>query len=584
MIKENRIIKGFSLSSGIAIGPAFLFLSGDISIPKYKIKKQEIPGEIARFKKTVENAKQEILHLEVKADRAIRKEADDLLKAHVQLIEDPILHNETIKELKRTLMNVEYVLDTVLNKIIEKFMKIDDQYIRERVHDIRDIRIRLMKSFLGSDRSPLDRIDKPVILVANDLFASDTVKMDKRNILGIITEKIEETSHTAILAKSYGIPTLVNVKNATKLIDNNDYIIADCITGKVVAQPDVMTLKVYKSVRDYLIEQQKKLTHLRNKSVHTRDKRTIHIGANIETLEEVDVALKNGAENIGLLRTEFLFLSKNYYHDEEAQFNEYKEIVQKMKGASVVIRTIDVGGDKFFLDEQKAPLDPTFMPEANPFLGCRAIRFSLCNTNEFRKQLRAILRASVFGTVKLLFPMISGEEELDSAIRQVNMAKTQLDRDGIEYKDIEIGILVEVPSAALIMDRLIHKVDFISIGTNDLIQYTIAVDRTNSIISYLYEPYHPSIIKLIKRIIDITHDNGKKVTVCGEIGGDIAYTVLLVGLGVDNLSMSSSSILKMKKFISNLVYSEARDIAGKAFSIGGARKIKQLVDDYIVSH
>ncbi|HBE04000.1 MAG: phosphoenolpyruvate--protein phosphotransferase [Spirochaetes bacterium GWF1_41_5] len=572
MNKKNEF-SGQPITTGVAIGPAKIIISGQYPVPKYHIDAKNIPEEIGRFDQAIQTAKQQIIDIENKAEISIQSEARDLLKAHIQLIEDPMLYKDTIRELKRLKINVEYALEQTLEKIIKKFMQMEDSYIRERVHDIKDIKQRLLSAFILKKNENQD-ITSPAVIIADDLLPSQTVKIKKNNILGIISEQGGATSHTSIFARSHGIPALINTDKIIDFISDGDIVILDAIKGKLFVNPDPSLIKTYESIQHFLTQQEKLAAREAPSEVSTRDHRRIEVSANIDSADDLEFIISKGAEGIGLLRTEYLFEMKKLYRDEEKQFLEYRSIAQAMKDKPVIIRTVDVGGDKIFSDFNHAP-------EANPFLGLRAIRFSLKYTKEFKIQIRAILRAAAWGNIKILLPMISGEEELNRALRCIQTAKNELAEEQKKTGCAETGIMIEVPSAALISSLLIKKVDFFSVGTNDLVQYTMAADRTNQQVAYLHDPLHPAVIMLIKRAIDACRGNSKKIFLCGEIGSDPFYIPLLIGMGIDGFSMTGSSIPLAKNIIRNLDFFQARKLAGSIFASQDAKRSRQHALDFM---
>jgi len=467
----------------------------------------------------------------------------------------------------------------VMDKYIKAFAKMNDEYLKERISDIDDVGKRILKNLLGAKEKSLSDLKEKVIVVAYDLSPSDTATMHKKNVMGFVTDIGGRTSHTAIMAKSLEIPAVVGLEKATAKINSGDMLIVDGTEGIVIINPDKAALKKYHARQSQFVKFEKNLINLKDKPAQTLDGHRIEISANIEMPEEIESVISHGAEGIGLYRTEYLYMNKRGLPSEDEQFEAYKKVVTKLSGSPVIMRTLDLGGDKF-LSQLEVP------HEMNPFLGWRAIRFCLAQPKIFKAQLRAILRASAFGNIKLIFPMISGVEELRQAIEVLNEVKQELCAKKIKFdKDVEVGAMIEIPSAALTCDLLAKEVDFFSIGTNDLIQYSLAIDRVNEKIAYLYRPTHPAVLRLIKNIIDAGHKNKIWVGMCGEMAGEPAFGLLLLGLGLDEFSMSAAAIPEMKYIIRNLKFKDAQAVAEKALTLPTGEEVEEFsnkkLDEFI---
>ncbi len=550
-----KTLKGIAASPGVAIGKAFLLDSENIAIPKKVIKESAIPKEIARFEDALTQTRAEILNIRDKISQELGKEHGDIFNAHLLVIEDRALIEEVIERIKKDKGTCEYAFSQVLKKYIESFLKIDDEYLRERVSDISDVGRRVIRHLVGGQRVSLSDLKEKVIIVAYDLSPSDTAVMNRKNVIGFATDIGGRTSHTAIMAKSLEIPAVVGIEFATHEIKEGDMIVVDGAQGSVIINPTAAEIQKYKheQVRYQVIN--KSLKKFKDLSCVTLDGRHIELAANIELPEETDSVLSHGADGIGLYRTEFLYMNRADLPTEEEQYQAYKKVILEMGKKPVIIRTFDLGGDKF--------LSHLEMPhEMNPFLGWRAIRFCLARPEIFKVQLRAILRASVHGKLRMMYPMISGVGELKDANKLFHEAKAELRQRKIQFDDkMEVGAMIEIPSAALTCDILAPEVNFFSIGTNDLIQYALAVDRINEKIAYLYEPAHPAVLRLLRTIIDTGHSNKIWVGMCGEMAGDPMLTSVLVGLGLDEISTSPVMLPEIKKIIRSLTYKEAQEIA-----------------------
>ncbi len=563
--------KGISVSPGIAEGKVFLFKEDKLSIPKYDIAINEINDELSRFFAAVENAIAEINNLKQKYAHQMATEEKKMLDSHILMLNDPLFKEDIGKKVEEKQLNVEWILLQVIENIIEKVNSSSDSYLKERSTDIHDVSQRVMRHLLLHERMSLADLDQEVVIVAHNLLPSDAISMNKKMVKGIALDLGGKTSHTAIIAKSFAIPAVLGLSNMCQQIKDGDTVIVDGNQGVVIVNPDNKTKQEYRSSQVKWQQHEKELLNLNRLKAETLDKRRIILDANIEVTEEVDSVIAHGADGIGLFRSEFLYMTPDSFPTEEEQLRTYRTALAGMKGKSVTIRTLDLGGEKVM---------PGFdvSNEDNPILGWRAVRFCLAKPEIFKTQLRAMLRASMYGNLKIMFPMISGIEELLKTLDILDQVKKELKAAKIPFKeDIPVGVMIEVPSAALISEILAQKVDFFSIGTNDLIQYTIAVDRNNERIAYLYEPFHPGVLRLIKIIIDNAHAADIPVGMCGEMAGDPFATIVLLGLGLDQFSMSSYSIPEIKRIIRAVTMKEAKALADHIMKM----KFSQDIDDYV---
>lgn len=576
MSKITATLSGTSASNGIVIGKAFVYKKDDIIVEIHTIDEQEVEKEYKRFEKARLAAKEELLALRSKFDKDVQTDIAEILKAHIQILEDPSVIRQVQDEVKKQRKNVEYVYNSIMLDYVNKLRSLDNEILAERAQDVLDIRNRVLRNLTKLEIKDASSIEEPVIIVAHNLTPSDTLHFERDLILGFAVDIGGKTSHTAILSRSLGIPAVVGLNNATSLVRNDDIIILDGIKGALIINPDDNLIKEYETTRDFYRNLQAEYIHLAEFPAATLDHETFVIEANMEFPYEAEDALHYGAEGVGLYRTEFLYINEDRIPTEEEQYENYKEVVQSFNGKPITIRTLDLGGDKFITKQVGGMVDE------NPFLGWRAIRFCLANPEIFKTQLRAILRAAVYGQVNIMFPMISNIEEYDSAVEYLEEAKQELRKAGIPYSDsIKTGIMIEIPSAALMSDRFAKRVDFFSIGTNDLIQYTLACDRTNEKISYLYDPLHPSVLSLIKLTVDNAHKEGIPVAMCGEMAGEPIYAAVLVGLGLDVLSMSSSLIPKMKRVIRGLNADECRTFTESLLTGSCTNQIRKTVAEHM---
>jgi len=582
--KKEILLKGIPASPGITTGKAFLFGREQYAIPRRSIKDEHIQSEIKRFKEALVQTRNEILEIKKHISEEMGAEHGQIFSAHLLVIDDSMLIEEVVARLKKEKFSIEYIFQDVLRRYVKVFSEMDDEYLKERISDINDVGRRILKNLIGAKEDILSNLKEKVVVVAYDLSPSDTATMHKKNVIAFATDIGGRTSHTAIMAKSLEIPAVVGLEVLTKKVESGDAIIIDGTHGVIIINPTQKTLNKYEIDKERLAVFEKHLMEMRSLPCITLDGKTIELAANIEVPEDVASVISHGAAGIGLYRTEYFYMNRKDLPSEEEQFKAYSSVARKIRPNSVIIRTLDLGGDKF-LSQLDVP------QQMNPFLGWRAIRFCLARPDIFKAQLRAILRASAHGKLKIMYPMISGLEELKQANGILEEMKKELKRESVPFdEEMEVGAMIEVPSAALISDILAKEVDFFSIGTNDLIQYSLAVDRVNEKIAYLYEPAHPAVIRLIKSVIENGHNAGIWVGMCGEMAGDIVMTIILLGLGLDEFSMSPIAIPEIKRIIRSVNVRQAKEIAQGAISLTtgkevekfAKKKLKEIVPDLAI--
>lgn len=568
--RDEIRFQGAGVSPGIARGRIHVLRDDMDDVVRHAIEKSQIPNEIGRFEAALIQTRMQILEMQQKIAESIGAKDAGIFDAHLLVIEDRTLIDEVLRKLEADLCNVEWIFQEVAASYSDTLSKIDDPYLRERALDIQDVTKRVIRNLQGKAPKPVLAVSQPHILVAHNLTPSDTATMDKNRVLGIATDLGSRTSHTAIIARSLEIPAIVGLHDVTEKLETDQEVLLDGYTGLLIVDPAAETLARYEEMEVWRSRVAQELKELRDTKSTTRDGHHIVLSANIELPDDVEGVATHGAEGIGLYRTEFLYLNRDTLPSEDEQYEIYRKVAEKVRPNPLIIRTFDLGGDKL------APGTVDVGDELNPFLGWRAIRFCLENLDVFKPQLRAILRASAVGNVKIMFPMISGLEELRRATSTLRECKEELRKSGIEYSDAtEVGAMIEVPSAAISADMLASEVDFFSIGTNDLIQYAIAVDRVNERIAHLYEPTHPAVLRLLKMICDAGHANEIWVGVCGEMAGDISLTPLLLGLGVDELSASATLVPRVKRAVQSLAVSECKDLVGDALGLQTSSEILQ---------
>ncbi|HSE14023.1 MAG TPA: phosphoenolpyruvate--protein phosphotransferase [Candidatus Deferrimicrobium sp.] len=567
---KMRILKGIPASGGVAIGKGFFLNRVLPRSVRSTVGREQVDEEVAAFQRAVARSREQILQIrDGVADSSSAHH--QILSVHLALLEDSMIVDETVRTIRENQFAADWAFNKVLQNLLETFHRIEDPYLRERGHDLRQIGHRVLENLAGRPVDSVAAIRDPVVIVAHDLSPADTAQILKSPVLGFATDVGSRTSHTAITARSLGIPAVVGVEGATEEFRSAETVIVDGEEGVVVFDPTEETIRKYQERRKVYAQRTRDLAKFARLPTVTRDGKTLLLLANIEFPEEADVALRSGAYGVGLYRTEFLFLNRKDLPSEEEHFETYRKVAEKFVRHPVTIRTFDLGGDKFASQIELAE-------EMNPAMGLRAIRFCLKEKEIFKPQIRAILRASTYGNVRMMFPMISGVGELREAMAVVEEVRGELRRRRIPYdKEMSIGIMVEIPSAAIMADLLAREVGFFSIGTNDLIQYSLAIDRVNEHVSYLYEPLHPAILRLIRRIVEAGHDAGIPVSMCGEMAGEPFYSYALLGLGLDELSMNAAAIPRVKRILRKSVAYEAKEFSGTLLLHATATEIGKVL-------
>ncbi len=565
--KEIRF-EGAGVSPGIARGKVHVVRDEFDEVMRYRIAPSQVPDEIGRFETALIQTRMQILEMQQRIAESIGAKDAAIFDAHLLVVEDRTLIDEVLRKLETDLCNVEWIFQEVATRYAETLNKIDDPYLRERALDIQDVTKRVIRNLQGKAPKTFVPLNEPHILVTHNLTPSDTANIDRTNVLGIATDLGSRTSHTAILARSLNIPAIVGLHDITARLETGQQVLLDGNDGGLILDPTPETLAQYAKIESRRARISAQLKELRETTSTTRDGRHIVLSANIELPEDVDAVKANGAEGIGLYRTEFLYLNRTTLPTEEEQYRTYRKVAERVFPDPLIIRTFDLGGDKL------APGTVDIGDELNPFLGWRAIRFCLENVEIFKTQLRAILRASAVGNVKIMFPMISGVDELRRATAVLEECKEELRSSKMHLAErLEVGAMIEIPSAAICAGVLASEVDFFSIGTNDLIQYALAVDRVNEKIAHLYEPTHPAILRLLKMIADAAHANNLWVGVCGEMAGDAALIPLLLGLGMDELSTAATLVPRVKRAVQSLTIPECRELVEETFKLNTASEI-----------
>jgi phosphoenolpyruvate-protein phosphotransferase (PTS system enzyme I) len=568
---SEKILHGVAAAGGIAIAPAYLYHPSGLTVPRRSLKSEDVETEVQRYLNAIAKTRIQIGEVADKAKEKLGDEHAAIFKAHQVVLDDPVFQQEIPDFIRKRRLNAEALIHEELEKFKALIADIDDPYFRERGNDIQDVGRRMLKNLTGGEKDQLKKIDHEVILIAEDLSPSDTVNLPTDIIKGFATEIGGRTSHVAIVARSLSLPAIVGMPNITSEIEDGDTLILDGNKGLIILKPTPATLQQYQRLQESYRAFQKSLEELRNLPATTPDGRQVTLAANIEIPQELNEIFIHGAEGVGLFRTEFLFLNRESVPTEEEQYQAYRELAEKIGVHPAIVRTLDLGGDKFLSHLNT-------MHESNPFLGLRAIRLCLKRPEIFMPQLRAMLRAAAHGPIKIMFPMISSLSEIRQAKALIREAGEQLKKEGQVFRsEIEIGAMIEIPSAAIMADLLIEEVDFLSIGTNDLIQYTLAVDRINESVAYLYEPLHPAILRLIKITVDACHRAGKWVGMCGEMAGDPQFVPLLLGMGLDEFSVSVSVIPEVKKVIRMMPHHKAVAIAEAALKLKTSEEVMDLI-------
>ena len=569
------MITGIPASPGIVFGKALVLKEEKIVLDTQKISEDQVEAEVARFYAGREAAVEQLNSIHQRALKSLGEEKAAIFEGHLMILEDEELEEEIIDYLRSNKVNASVAASKIIDQQVEMLSEIDDEYLKERAGDIRDIGNRLIKNILGMHIVDLGDITEESILVAYDLTPSETAQLNLEKVLGFITDIGGRTSHTSIMARSLELPAIVGTNNVTARVNTGDYLILDAVNNRVYVNPTQAEIDELKTLEAKLAEEKAELAKLKDLPAVTLDGHKVDVVANIGTIRDCEGAHRNGAEGVGLYRTEFLFMDRDQLPSEEEQFIAYKEVVEAMEGRLVVLRTMDIGGDKElpYLNLPK---------EMNPFLGWRAVRIALDRREILHAQLRAVLRASAFGKLAVMFPMIISVEEIRELKSVLETLKAELRAEGKAFdENIQVGVMVETPSAAVNAKFLAKEVDFFSIGTNDLTQYTLAVDRGNELISHLYNPMSPSVLGLIKQVIDASHAEGKWTGMCGELAGDERATLLLLGMGLDEFSMSAISVPHIKKLVRHVSYQEAKALADEALQKPTAAEIEQLIQAFL---
>ena len=568
------MVTGIAASPGVVFGKALVLKEEPIVLNTQKISADQIDAEVAKFYAGREKTAAQLNSIHEKALRTLGAEKAAIFEGHLMILEDEELEEEILAYLKENLVTADVATNKIIDQQVAVLSEIDDEYLKERAGDIRDIGNRLLRNILGMHIVDLGDIQEESILVAYDLTPSETAQLNLDKVLGFITDIGGRTSHTSIMARSLELPAIVGTNDITAHVKTGDLVILDAISNQIHINPSETEIAAFKAQQEKLAAEKAELAKLKELPAETLDGHRIEVAGNIGTIRDVDGVLRNGGESVGLYRTEFLFMDRASLPGEEEQFEAYKEIVEAMEGKQVVLRTMDIGGDKElpYLDLPK---------EMNPFLGWRAVRIGLTRREILDTQLRAVLRASAFGKLAVMFPMIISVEEIRELKSIVAELKAQLRAEGHAFdENLQLGVMVETPSAAVNARHLAKEVDFFSIGTNDLTQYTLAVDRGNEIIAHLYNPLTPSVLNLIKQVIDASHAEGKWTGMCGELASDVRATALLLGMGLDEFSMSAISVPHVKKLARSISYADAKALADEALAQPTAADIERLVNDF----
>ncbi|MBL9190063.1 MAG: phosphoenolpyruvate--protein phosphotransferase [Opitutaceae bacterium] len=574
--KTETTIAGIAASPGIAYGQIFVYLQSSVEVPSYIVEPDQRAGEVERFERAIVATRQQISRIKHEVEKNIGPEEAAIFDAHLMVLDDPALIAETVRDLETTGQNIETCFQKVAGRYIKAFSEFEDRFLAERAVDLRDVAQRLLKNLMGQDETSLRHIVGQRIIVASDIAPSESATLDRSAALALALNSGSRTSHAAIVARSMKIPSVVGLHDLTARVHNGDWAIVDGYDGLVIVNPTESTLFRYGKIQEKKKSFEARLLESNREPAVTRDGVAVTLLANIEKAEEVAAAKTYRAEGVGLYRTEFLFLAGSHIPSEEEQFVAYRTAVEGMAPHAVIIRTLDIGGDK-----PMAGKSDLFPKENNPFMGFRAIRFCLAHPEIFKDQLRAILRASAFGRAKIMYPMISGVGELARANAMLAECRDELRARGVRFDEtIEVGTMIEIPSAATTADLLAKRCAFFSIGTNDLIQYLLAIDRVNDRIAHLYEPTHPAVLRTLRHIVHEAHANNIQVGVCGEMGGDPVFAPLLLGLGVDSLSMSASWLPAVRYIVRAMTMADARALAAEALTLESPAEIYARCDAF----
>jgi len=574
--KFEITVQGIAASQGIAYGQIFVYLQSDVEVPSYQVEPERRIDEVARFDRALVVTRQQITKIKNEVEKNIGPEEAAIFDAHLMVLEDEALIGETIREFESSGRNIETCFHKISSRYVQAFAEIDDEYLRERAGDLRDVAQRVLHNLLGQAENSLNRLADQRIVLASDISPSESATLDRSAALALVMDSGSKTSHAVIVARSMKIPSVVGVRNLTQRVTNGEWAIVDGYDGIVILNPSESTLFRYGKIQEQKKSFEARLLEVNRQPAVTLDGVTVSLMANIERAEEVMKAKAYFADGIGLFRTEFLFLNTARWPGETEQFVAYKSVVEAMAPLPVIIRTLDLGGDK-----PMAGKSELFPKENNPFMGFRAIRFCLEHQDIFKEQLRAILKASVYGKVRLMYPMISGAEELARANAVLAECRAELRGKGVAFDEaMQVGTMIEIPSAAATADLLAKDCAFFSIGTNDLIQYLLAIDRVNDRIAHLYEPTHPALLRTLRYVVDQARQQKLSVSVCGEMAGDPIFAPLLLGLGVDCLSMSPAWLPSVKYLVRAMTMADARALAAEALTMSSPKEIYAKCDAF----
>jgi phosphotransferase system enzyme I (PtsI) len=569
--REEKILKGIGVSPGIVIGKAALLEQQRPTFIPRMIAAGQVDDEVRRFEEAIKKSKEQLEEVKQRILEKGFRQHSYILDVHLKVMEDRMLRDETIAMIQEQHVNTEWALKTTLDKISEAFDAIEDEYLRERKEDIKHVVERILRNLIGRDLRTVEDLEEDVIVVAHDLSPADTIQLNLQRVIGIVTDIGGKTSHTAIVSRSLDIPAVVGLEEVTASVADGETIIIDGTGGVVIVDPAESTIKAYQHKQQHYRYLERELLKYSSLNAETQDGHHLTLQANIELIGEIPAVIQYGAEGIGLYRTEYLYLNRTTLPDEEEHFQVYKKLVEEMEPYSVTIRTLDLGGDKFSSHFDMAE-------QVNPAMGLRAIRFCLMEQEIFKIQLRGILRASNYGKVKILLPMISGVEELWEVKAILDEVTEELRSKGVEFDpEIPLGVMIEIPSAAITADILAREVDFFSIGTNDLIQYSLAIDRVNKYVSYLYEPLHPAIVRHMKGVVDCAHEEDIDVGICGEMAADPLYTLIFLGLGLDELSMHPTAIPRIKKVLRRSTRTDGEDLLKQVLQFSTAKETEYFI-------